>query len=111
MPLSQDVEFEQRAKHIRSTGRLNSRVPVAVEGTDTGQPVRAEGHTQDIGRKGCMAVLSKAFAVGERVRLVNLLNQNSCEAIVIWRGHEGPAGWELGLEMQEPFPDFWGLDI
>jgi c-di-GMP-binding flagellar brake protein YcgR len=109
--LSQDVKFEQRARHIRSTGRLDSRVPVAVEGTDAGRPVRAEGHTRDISRDGCMAVLSKGFAVGEKVRLVNLLNQNSCEAILIWRGHEGPAGWELGLEMQEPFPDFWGLYI
>jgi len=108
---SQDVKFVQRAKNIRGTGRLNSRVPVAVEGTDHGQPVRAEGHTRDISCNGCMAVLSKGFAVGERVRLVNLLNQNSCEAIAIWRGHESPAGWEIGLEMQEPFPDFWGLDI
>ncbi len=111
MALSQDVKFEKRAKHIRSTGRLNSRVPVAVEGTDAGQPFRAEGHTRDICRKGCMAVLSQGFAVGEKVLLINLVNQNSCKAIVIWRGHEGPAGWELGLEMQEPFPDFWGLDI
>jgi len=42
---------------------------------------------------------------------VNLINQISCEAVLIWRGHEGRTGWELGLELQEPSPDFWGLDF
>jgi hypothetical protein len=109
--LLKDVSFETRMRHIRSSSRLNSRVAVAIEWTDAGRSLRAEGYTVDIGAKGCLAVVPQGFAVGQKLRLVNLTNQISCEAVLIWRGHEGRAGWELGLELQEPSPDFWGLDF
>ncbi len=111
MALLKDSGFESRMGDVRSTPRLNSRVAVAVEWTDAGRNLRAEGHTIDIGAKGCLAVVPQGFTVGQKLRLVNLINQISCEAILIWRGHEGRTGWELGLELQEPSPDFWGLDF
>ena len=111
MALLKDVSFETRMRHIRNSSRLNSRVAVAIEWTDAGRSLRAEGYTVDIGAKGCLAVVPQGFAVGQKLRLVNLTNQISCEAVLIWRGHEGRAGWELGLELQEPSPDFWGLDF
>jgi hypothetical protein len=106
-----DASYEARMRHARSSGRLNSRVAVAVEWTDGGQNLRAEGYTVDVGAKGCLAVVPQGFDVGQKLRLVNLINQSSCEAVLIWRGHEGRTGWELGLELQEPSPDFWGLDF
>jgi len=109
--LLKDSRFESRMGDVRSTPRLNSRVAVAVEWTDAGQNLRAEGYTIDIGAKGCLAVVPQGFTVGQKLRLVNLINQISCEAILVWRGHEGRTGWELGLELQEPSPDFWGLDF
>jgi len=105
-----DASYEARMRHARSSGRLNSRVAVAVEWTDGGESLRAEGYTVDVGAKGCLAVVPQGFAVGQKLRLVSLINQGSCEAVLIWRGHEGRTGWELGLELQEPSPDFWGLD-
>jgi len=56
-------------------------------------------------------VVPQGFNVGQKLRLVNLTNQISCDAVLVWRGHEGRTGWELGLELQEPSPDFWGLDF
>jgi hypothetical protein len=109
--LLKDASFDSRLRDIRSSGRLNSRVAVAIEWTDAGRSLRAEGYTVDIGAKGCLAVVPQGFAVGQRMRLVNLINQISCEAVLAWRGHEGRTGWELGLELQEPSPDFWGLDF
>jgi PilZ domain len=109
--LLKDASLETRMRYIRSSSRVNSRVPVAVEWTDAGRSLRAEGYTVDIGAKGCLAVVPQGFPVGQRLRLVNLTNQISCEAVLIWRGHEGRAGWELGLELLEPSPDFWGLDF
>jgi hypothetical protein len=106
-----DASYEARMRHARSSGRLNSRVVVAVEWTDGGQNLRTEGYTVDVGAKGCLAVVPQGFDVGQKLRLVNLINQSSCEAVLIWRGHEGRTGWELGLELQEPSPDFWGLDF
>jgi len=109
--LLKDSGFETRRGDVRSTPRLNSRVAVAVEWSEAGQNLRAEGYTIDIGARGCLAVVPQGFSVGQKLRLVNLINQISCEAILIWRGHEGRTGWELGLELQEPSPDFWGLDF
>ncbi len=111
MGLLKDSGFETRMGDVRSTPRLNSRVAVAVEWSEAGQNLRAEGYTIDIGARGCLAVVPQGFSVGQKLRLVNLINQISCEAILIWRGHEGRTGWELGLELQEPSPDFWGLDF
>ena len=76
--LLKDVSYEARMGHIRSSGRVNSRVAVAVEWNDSGKKLRAEGHTADIGSKGCLAVIPQGFAVGQKLRLFNLTNQNSC---------------------------------
>ena len=103
--------FEPQTEKIRAGVRVNSRLPVAVEWTEAGQTRRAEGKTVDTSTKGCLAVIPQLFAVGQRLRLINLSNQNACEAVLIWRGHEGRAGWELGLELQDASLDFWGLDF
>jgi len=103
--------FEARMKHLRAGVRLNSRVAVAVEWTDTGRRLRAEGYTLDISPKGCLAIIPQGFTVGQRLRLINLTNQNACETVLVWRGHEGRTGWELGLELQGAPSDFWGLDF
>lgn len=97
--------------HPRSSGRLNSRVAVAVEWADAGRIQRAEGFTVDVSPRGCMAVVPQSLGVGQKLRLINLTNQISIEAILVWRGHQRPSGWELGLELQNPAQDFWGLDI
>jgi hypothetical protein len=76
-----------------------------------GEDIRAEGYTIATSSKGCMVVMPQCVPVGEKVRLVNLINQISCEAIRVWRGHQGRMGWELGLELQEAAYDFWGLDF
>ena len=111
MALLKDANYETRMRYARSSGRLNSRVAVAVEWAVAGRGLRAEGYTIDIGPKGCLAVVPQGFSVGQKLRLVNLTNQISCEAVLVWRGHEGRTGWELGLELQDPSADFWGLDF
>ena len=111
MPPVEQEKFEERCRHIRGTGRLNSRVPIAIEWIEAGQTHRADGYTKDISSKGCMAVVPQALAVGQKLRLINTVNQNSSEAALIWRGHEGPSGWELGLELLDPPVDYWGLDF
>jgi len=109
--LLNDAGLESRMKEIRAGVRVNSRVNIAVEWTETGRALRAEGYTLDISPKGCLAVVPQGFAVGQRMRIINLINGNTCDAVLIWRGHEGRKGWELGLELQEPSLDFWELDF
>jgi hypothetical protein len=111
VPIAKDASFEQRMKHIRAGLRLNSRVSVAVEWNEQGRSLRAEGYTVDISPKGCLAIFPQGFVVGQRLRLINLTNQNECDSVLVWRGHEGRGGWELGLELRHTQADFWGLEF
>jgi hypothetical protein len=108
---TKDAGYEERMKKIRAGIRLNSRVAVAVEWTEEGRTLRSEGYTVDISPKGCLAIFQQGFTVGQRLHLVNLTNQHGCEAVLVWRGHEGRSGWELGLELQKMPSDFWGVDF
>ena len=111
MPLSEGVRFDERTRQIRGTGRVNSRVRVAVEWSVGEKDARAEGYTVDTSAKGCMVVLPQEVPVGEPVRLLNLINQLSCDATVVWRGHQSRGGWEVGLELGESSTEFWGMDF
>jgi hypothetical protein len=106
-----ETSYEVRRQHFRAGVRLNSRVKVAVEWAEAGKTMQAEGYTLDISPKGCLAVVPQGFTVGQRLRLINLVNKNVSEAVLVWRGHEGRAGWELGLELQESSLEFWGVDF
>lgn len=103
--------FESAAYTVRAGVRVNARVAIAVEWEENGKTRRAEGHTADTSTKGCLAVVPQGFPVGQRLRVINLVNHNVCEAILIWRGHEGRTGWELGLELQNAPLEFWGVDF
>jgi hypothetical protein len=111
VPSRTEQNLEARYKQLRAGKRLNSRVPVAVEWEENQAHHRAEGWTIDISPKGCLAVVPQGFAVGQKLQLVNLVNNNVAEAILVWRGHEGRSGWELGLELSAPPEDYWGLDF
>ena len=101
----------KRMKHLRAGARLNSRVPISVEWTEANARHSVTGWTVDVGAKGCLAIVPRGFAIGQRLQLVNLINKNSVDAILVWRGHEGRTGWELGLELQGPGEEFWGVDF
>lgn len=98
-------------QYMRAGARVNSRVKVEVEWTEKGNKQRVEGYTVDISPKGCMAIVPKEFAVGQKMRLKNLGTQKETEATLIWRGHEGRTGWELGLELVGAPMDFWGVEF
>jgi hypothetical protein len=104
-------DFSERMKHLRAGVRVNSRVPISVEWTEANAHHSVAGCTVDIGARGCLAIVPQGFALGQKLRLVNLVNKNSVDAVLIWRGHEGRAGWELGLELQGPGEEFWGVDF
>jgi hypothetical protein len=106
-----DQNFSERMKHLRAGTRLNSRVPISVEWTEANACHSVTGWTVDVGAKGCLAIVPQGFAIGQRLRLINLVNKNTVDAILIWRGHEGRTGWELGLELQGPGEEFWGVDF
>jgi hypothetical protein len=111
VPIASDTSFEKRYAHMRASVRLNSRVAIAVEWSEDGRNLRAEGYTVDVSPRGCLAIVPQGFAVGQKLKLINLANKTASEAILIWRGHEGRSGWELGLEIQGTPEDFWGIQF
>lgn len=96
---------------MRAGIRLNSRVSLTVEWSENGHLHAVQGFTVDISPKGCLAVVPQGFAVGQKLKLTNSTNGHSSDATLIWRGHEGRQGWELGLELDSPAHDFWGVDF
>jgi hypothetical protein len=98
-------------QYMRAGARVNSRVRVVFEWKEAGNTHTAEGYTVDISPKGCLAIAPQGFAVGQRLKLRNVSNQKESEATLIWRGHEGRTGWELGLELVHPPGDFWGVEF
>ena len=109
--LLQDGNYESKMKYLRAGVRVNSRVKVALESKEEGGSARAEGHTMDISAYGCLAIVPQGFEVGKTLLLTNLINKKVCEAVLVWRGQEGSAGWELGLQLLQPSPDFWEIEF
>jgi hypothetical protein len=100
-----------RGDHIRSGERLNSRVQLTVEWEEGGKTLSASGYTVDISPKGCMAIVEQGLPVGQRLKVVNGMNGKTAPATLIWRGHEGRKGWEVGLELEGMDRDFWGMEF
>ena len=112
MSVSSEVNYALKMlQYMRAGARVNSRVPLQLEWKEAGATHTVGGYTMDIGPKGCLAIAPQGFAVGQKMRLKNMSNQKETEATLIWRGHEGRAGWELGLELQNPPAEFWGVEI
>ena len=102
---------ETRKKHIRAGARVNSRVDLTVEWQENGRTLQAPGYTVDISPKGCLAIVEQGLLVGQKLRLINRVNGNTAGARIIWKGHEGRKGWELGMELEGAEGEFWGVDF
>ena len=98
-------------EHVRSVVRVNSRVPVTVEWSEGDETRSVEGVTMDVSVKGCMVVAAQELAIGQKLKLVNKITDMSSDAVLIWRGHQGRTGWELGLELKNPPYEFWGVEF
>jgi hypothetical protein len=98
-------------KYMRAGSRVNSKVNLQLQWKEDGVVHTVEGYTMDISPKGCMAIAPQGFVVGQKMHLKNGNTQKESEATLIWRGHEGRTGWELGLELVNPPADFWGLEF
>lgn len=111
MPQETTAAPQGKYRERRRGVRVNSRVPVAIEWSRQGAFIRQEAHTRVIGPYGCLVVLPDDLHIEERIRLTNLMNQNKLDAVVVWKGNRRPEGWELGIELQNPPMDFWGLEL
>ena len=112
MSVSSEVNYASKMlQYMRAGARVNSRVKVKLEWREGGATHAVEGYTMDVSPKGCLVIAAQGFTVGQKLRMKNESNQKESEAIMIWRGHEGRTGWELGVELVDPPEDFWGVEF
>jgi hypothetical protein len=118
LKVSQSVAGRPKARtslisgHEKRRGvRVNSRVPVAVEWDAGGEMRRGETKTRVIGPYGCLVVLAQDLHVEQRISVINLVSSQASPGVIVWRGHQGTEGWELGIELINPDMGFWGVDL
>jgi hypothetical protein len=98
-------------QHVRFGTRVNSRVPVAIRWVEGERPATMEAQTTDISSSGCFVVASQPISVGQRIRLINLVNGKECNAHIIRHGQQVASNWELGIRLEGQLDDFWGLEF
>ncbi len=108
----QDLSAEGKHQQRRRGPRVNSRVPVAIEWSlSPGTAMREKAHTRIVGHYGCLLVIPQELQVEQRIRLTNLANNETSDAVIVWKGNQRVEGWELGIELVNPDMGFWGLEI
>jgi len=103
-----EVKWRERRRGVR----MNSRVKITVEWeAKEGGTVQEEAVTRMVSPYGCLVVLKHDLPLDQKLRVTNLMNQQSTLATVVWKGHERAEGFELGIELVKPEMDFWGMEL
>jgi hypothetical protein len=111
MPADDSLPAGSKRVGFRSGKRVNSRIAIRIEWRGNGETLGREGYTLDVSHNGCLAVIPQNLMLDQRVRLINLAGKQTVEAVIVWKGQERGDGWELGIKLLDPHPDFWGLEI
>jgi len=101
-------QLEERWAKMRSHKRAMASLRFVVEWEDNDKQRSANGITVDVSHSGCMAVVGADLPLHRRVKVVLPEQGRSAHGEVVWRGHEA---WDVGIELAEPDPSFWGVKI
>jgi hypothetical protein len=92
----------------RRSERWGQPVPVLVYGSDSEkQPFHEETETADISDDGCSFAIATAVAKGQRLFLVNMLNDAERECRVVQASRRARGKSEIAVEFSAADADFW----
>jgi hypothetical protein len=92
----------------RRSERWGQPVPVLVYGSDSEkQPFHEETETADINDDGCSFLIGTAVAKGQRLFLVNMLNDAERECRVVQASRCGRGKAQIAVEFSAADADFW----
>ena len=92
----------------RRSERWGQPVPVLVYGSDSEkQPFHEETETADINDHGCSFTIATAVAKGQRLFLVNMLNDAERECRVVQASRRGRGKAQIAVEFSAADADFW----
>ena len=102
---------DDEGKHVRFGTRVNSRAPLVIRWVEDGHPATVAARTVDISSSGCFVISPQPISIGQRVRLTNLVNGKECDALIVRHGQQTVSSWELGIQLEKPSDEFWGLEF
>ncbi|MFY9730749.1 MAG: hypothetical protein WB723_06570 [Candidatus Acidiferrales bacterium] len=92
----------------RRSERWGQPVPVLVYGSDSEkQPFHEETETAEINDDGCSFVIGTVVAKGQRLFLVNMLNDAERECRVVQASRPGRGKAQIAVEFSAADADFW----
>jgi hypothetical protein len=92
----------------RRSERWGQPVPVLVYGSDSErQPFHEETETADINDDGCSFVIGTTVAKGQRLFLVNMLNDAERECRVVQASRRAHGKAQIAVEFSAADADFW----
>lgn len=92
----------------RRSQRWEQPVPVLVYGSDSEKhPFHEETETADINDDGCSFTIATTVAKGQRLFLVNMLNDAERECRVVQASRRGRGKTHIAIEFSPAEPDFW----
>ena len=92
----------------RRSERWAQPVPVLVYGSDSGKhPFHEQTETADINDDGCSFTVAATVAIGQRLFLVNMLNDAERECRVVQASHRSRGKALIAIEFSKADPDFW----
>jgi hypothetical protein len=92
----------------RSVSRQAHQASLLVYGSDVDtQPFHEEAETIDANENGCLMVIEKGVAPGQRLFLTNARNQAEQECRVVHVGQRAHGKIRVGVEFSRPASHFW----
>ena len=91
----------------RRSERWEQPVPVMVYGSDSGKPFHEQTETADINDDGCSFIIATTVTKGQRLFLVNMLNDAERECRVVQAGHRSHGKAHVAIEFSTADSDFW----
>jgi PilZ domain len=96
----------------RRSQRIPLDVPLVVKGrAETGQDFREETFTLSASAHGVLLALKASLSLGQKVRLLNQRNWDELGGKVVYVGLPHAGLIRVGIEFEQPAPDFWSLSV
>ncbi len=97
----------------RRSQRILWRAPILITWTDpSGRPRSQAGETEIVNAHGALIRLPATLPVAEYLQVVHARTNESSWARVVWRDPmSSGAGVHVGIELEQPNEDFWGIHI
>ena|ERR1700722_752885 len=93
----------------RRSQRIPLDVPLVVKGNTGQQDFREETFTLSASAHGVLLTLKTSVSLGQKVQLFNRRNWDELQGRVVYIGLPNAGLTRVGIEFEQPAPDFWSL--